>query len=408
MTAFVVCVFLLTYMGMAVGRWPGLAVDRTGIAILAALALVLTGAVPADAVTGAMDFPTLFILFGLMILSAQVAQGGLYDWTAQRIAGTRASPPLLLALVVVCAGGLSAVLANDVVVFAMTPMLCAGLLGRGLDPRPFLIGLAGAANAGSAATLIGNPQNILIGQAGEMAFWPFLAVCGVPALMALLCVQAVVMTVWRGRWTLPQAAPMPPMPPLDRRALSKAGLAVLALLVLFATPWDHSSGVLAVAGALLISRRQSTRSMLALVDWPLLLLFAGLFVVTEALVLTDLPAVAVRYLAEAGLGPQHLGVLLPVTLAGSNGIGNVPLVILLLAVWPSLSAGTLHGLAVLSTLAGNLLLVGSLANIIVVERARGVGVTVSFLDHARCGIPMTLLSLMAAALWLWATGSMEP
>jgi Na+/H+ antiporter NhaD/arsenite permease-like protein len=407
MTAWVVIVFLLTYAGMALGRWPGLAMDRTGIAILAALVLVLSNAIPAERAIEAINFPTLFILFGLMVLSAQVARGGLYDWIASRIADTVASPPRILACVVLATGGLSSVLANDVVVFAMTPMLCAGLMGRGLDPRPFLIGLAGAANAGSAATLIGNPQNILIGQVGGLDFWSFIAVCGVPAFIGLLCVQGVVVMVWRDRWWLPEARTMPSAPALDIAALAKAGLAVIALLALFATSWSHASGVLAVAGALLISRQMSTRSMLALVDWPLLLLFAGLFVVTHALVLTDLPAMAVRHLSDAGLGPQRLSVLLPLSLAGSNGIGNVPLVILLLAAWPELPAGTLQGLALLSTLAGNLLLVGSLANIIVAERARAAGVTLTFRDHARCGVPMTILSMAAAVLWLWAIGAMN-
>ena len=105
------------------------------------------------------------------------------------------------------AGGLSAVLANDVVVFAMTPMLCVGLKGRGLDPRPYLIALAGAANAGSAATLIGNPQNIVIGQVGGLDFWRFMAACGLPALAALACVFVTVAFVWRGRLTVGPSMP---------------------------------------------------------------------------------------------------------------------------------------------------------------------------------------------------------
>ena len=115
-----------------------------------------------------------------------------------RIARARRSPLALLAVTVVVAGGLSAVLANDVVVFAMTPMLCVGLKGRGLDPRPYLIALAGAANAGSAATLIGNPQNIVIGQVGGLDFWRFTAACGLPALVALACVFVTVAFIWRG------------------------------------------------------------------------------------------------------------------------------------------------------------------------------------------------------------------
>jgi Na+/H+ antiporter NhaD/arsenite permease-like protein len=147
-TAAVVAVFALTYLGMALGRFPGLKIDRTGIAVIAAIVLFSIGAVPAERLVGAIDFPTLIILFGLMILSAQFAASGFYDWCSSRIAATPTSPAILLAITVAVAGGLSAVLANDVVVYAMTPLLCVGLQRRGLDPRPFLIGLAAAAKAG--------------------------------------------------------------------------------------------------------------------------------------------------------------------------------------------------------------------------------------------------------------------
>jgi Na+/H+ antiporter NhaD/arsenite permease-like protein len=187
LTTLVLLVFLAVYLGMAIGRWPGLRVDRTGIALLGAILLYASDAVDGPAVLAAIDVPTIIVLFGLMILSAQFAVCGFYDWCSARIASAD-SPAALLAVTVVTAGLLSAVLANDVVVFAMTPMLCAGLIQRGLDPRPFLIGLAGGANAGSAATIIGNPQNILIGEVGRLDFWKFLAACGPPALVGLACV----------------------------------------------------------------------------------------------------------------------------------------------------------------------------------------------------------------------------
>jgi len=157
-----------------------------------------------------------------------------------------------------------------------------------------------------------------------------------------------------------------------------------------------------VAGALLISRRFASRDMLRLVDWHLLVLFAGLFIVTDAFARTGLPQHVFAWLADAGWGPGSLQVLLPLSLLGSNIIGNVPTVVLLLAIAPDLSAHALTALAVLSTLAGNLLIVGSLANIIVVERAREVGVSLGFAEHARCGIPMTLASMAAATVWLLA------
>ena len=160
---------------MALGRWPGLRIDRTGIALFGAIVLYVGGVVDGPKAVDAIDFPTLILLFGLMVLSSQYAACGFYAWCSRRIARTPWGPQRLLALTVVTAGLLSAVLANDVVVFAMTPLLVTGIQRRGLDPKPFVIALASAANAGSAATLIGNPQNILIGQVGGLEFWPFLA-----------------------------------------------------------------------------------------------------------------------------------------------------------------------------------------------------------------------------------------
>lgn len=179
-SALVVAVFVAVYIGMALGRWPGLKIDRTGIALLGAIVLCASGIVSGGAALAAINLPTLLVLFGLMILSAQFAACGFYDWCSARIAATDASPAAILALTVAVAGALSAVLANDIVVFAMTPMLVRGLVRRRLDPRPYLIALAGAANAGSAATVIGNPQNILIGQVGSLDFWPFFTVCAPP------------------------------------------------------------------------------------------------------------------------------------------------------------------------------------------------------------------------------------
>ena len=218
----VLIVFTAVYLGMALGRWPGLRIDRTGIALFGAIVLYVGGVVDGPKAVDAIDFPTLILLFGLMVLSSQYAACGFYAWSSRRIARTPWGPQRLLALTVVTAGLLSAVLANDVVVFAMTPLLVTGIQRRGLDPKPFVIALASAANAGSAATLIGNPQNILIGQVGGLEFWPFLAACGPPALVGLLCVQLVVAWLWRGRsgthrhgssqWAAGPLAPRPQRP----------------------------------------------------------------------------------------------------------------------------------------------------------------------------------------------------
>jgi Na+/H+ antiporter NhaD/arsenite permease-like protein len=406
MIQLVASVFACVYLGMALGRWPGLMLDRTGIALVGAIVLILSEAVTGDEVRAAIDVPTLVILFGLMVLSAQFASCGFYAWCSRRLARAPWGPAPLLALTVAVSGLLSAVLANDVVVFAMTPMLALGLMRRGLDPRPFLIALTAAANAGSSATIIGNPQNILIGQSGGLDFFAFLRVCGPPALTALVISYVVVLLVWRGRFALadprvrhgsPDAATARA---LDRSGLIKALVATVLLLILFATSLPRTEGVLLVTGGLLISRKLSTRRILGLVDWHLLVLFGALFVVTYAFNATGVPGQLVAALESHGFALTSPWLLGPLTIVGSNTIGNVPLVVLLLQILPAPSPSLLYFLAVISTLAGNLLIVGSLANIITVERAQEVGVKLGFLEHARCGIPITVLSLAAALAWL--------
>jgi len=403
-----VLVFAATYLGMALGRVPGLRLDRTGIALMAAVLFLAVGRVTVEGVGRAIDAPTLLLLFALMIVSAQFQAAGFYRYAAERVTAAQGGALRLLALTVAVAGGLSALLANDIVVFAMAPILARGARDRGLDPRPFLIALAGAANAGSAITVIGNPQNILIGQAGGLGFLHFLLVCGPPGMLALVIVFAVVRVTWRDALSLPapQAAASPAPP--DTTQTAKGGLAILALVAVFLSPLPREVGALAVASLLLASRRMSSRDMIGAVDWHLLVLFASLFVVTAAFSATGLSDAGAAWLAAHGLLPERVSVMAPLMLAASNGIGNVPAVILLLSVWPDLDAGTLYGVALLSTLAGNLFIVGSLANIIVVERAAAAGVRLGFIDHARSGVPMTIISVAAAALWLLATGQMRP
>lgn len=406
MTIFVTAIFALTYVGMALGRSPGLKVDRSGIAMAAAVVLVAGGALEPQGLVQAIHFPTLLLLGGLMILSARIRAAGFYDAAAAWIAGRVGRPHLLLALTVAVSGALSALLVNDIVVFAMTPLLCTGLRVRGLDPRPFLVALAAASNAGSAATLIGNPQNIVIGQVGGLGFWSYLAAAALPAVFALLVVFAVTAFVFRRGLGIEVTAGELPRPAIERSEAIFCGLALVALLGLLASPLPREISALLVAATVVVSRTVPTRQLLGEIDLPLLILFAGLFVVNDAFAQTGFTEGAVRWLDAHAMLPTRIFVLAPLALLLSNTIGNVPSVVMILKVWHNIAPGTLTGLAILSTLAGNLLLIGSLANLIVAERASRARVRLSFRDHAKAGVPITLISMTAAALWLWCTGIM--
>lgn len=403
--AIVLLILILTYIGMAAGRIAWLQVDRTGIALLAVIALLASGEMTLDDFGSAVDLPTLAFLFAMMIISAQFAESGFIDLCARTITETRHGMATLLALTVAIGGGLSAILANDILIIAISPLLIAGAQSRGLDPRPLMIALAAATNAGSAATLIGNPQNILIGALGRLDFWTFLAICAVPAMFTLIVVFLVVWLQWRTRIShtvLAATLDAPPITlhPLDRNQTIKGAVAVLVLLVLFATPLPRETGALIIAALLLASRKITSRTMIAAVDWPLLLLVACLFGITGALNQSGVAAQILDFLTEHGLLPNSLMLLTPYSLLASNTIGGVPAAMLFLQLWPSAPPGVFYALALLSCLAGNLLLTGSLTNVLIAERADRMGARLTFAEHARAGVPIAIISIGFAVFWL--------
>lgn len=397
-------VFVAVYAVMMLGRVPGLGLDRTGAALLGAIALVLCGRLDSQAAWRAIDVGTLGLLFGLMIVSAQLRLGGFYTWLTRRIAERDQSPQRLLAELVFATGALAALLTNDVVCLAIAPVLVDVCRRKQLDPVPFLLGLAAATNVGSAATLIGNPQNLLIGQALDLPFAPYLLDGVPPAAAGLLATWWILARAYRGRF----ARELPPQTFVEQRFdrwQTGKGLVVLVALTvaLCVAPVPHEVLALTAAGLLLLSRRLTTRNMMGFVDWHLLVLFAGLFVVNDAFRAAGHAAAAFDGLRQAGLDCADPVTLFAVSVAGSNLISNVPLTMLLLPEASDPQAGAILALA--TTLAGNLLLVGSIANLIVVEQAQALGVAPKqrswAAEHLRTGVPIALVTLAIAALWLW-------
>ncbi len=397
--AIVLAVFAFVYAGMILGRIPGLALDRTGVALLGAIALVTFGRVTVPELSTVVDVPTIALLFGLMVVSAQFRMSGFYTRLVRGIAGIEASPPALLALLVAVAGALSALLANDIVCLAVAPVLVEGCARRRLNPKPYLLALACAANVGSAATLIGNPQNMLIGQVLQLSFGRYLLDAGVPAILGLLLVWGVICLSYRGRWEQDTRIPTVEQTPFDTWQTVK-GIAVLAILVVafLAAPWPREVLALAAAGYLLCSRRMESREILGLVDWQLLVLFMSLFIVNHALAASGSMDAFTAALAGRGVDLARPPWLFGSSVVLSNLVSNVPAVMLLLPSAGHPLAGPI--LALSSTLAGNLLIVGSIANIIVVDQARRLGVSISWREHAMVGVPVTLLTLAVAAGWL--------
>ncbi len=394
-TGFVLVVFATVYLGMLLGRLPGMQLDRTGVALLGALALVGTGVMEPQAAVAAIDVPTLALLFGLMIVSVQLRLGGFYTritgWLQFRAAGPRG----LLALVMATSAALAAVFTNDIVCLAVAPVVVDLCRRRALAPIPFLLALACAANVGSAATLIGNPQNILIGQRLELSFTGYMATALVPTLLGLLATWAIICLQYRGRWhqrgTVVARVDVE-QPPFDVWQSVKGLAVTAALIVVFVTAlWPRELAALAAAAVLLCSRRLHSREVLGLVDWQLLVLFAGLFIVNHAFEHTGLATRAVAAAADTGIDLGNaMWLTLVATLLG-NAVSNVPAVMILLPHVNGDTGGAL--LALSSTFAGNLLIVGSIANIIVADAARRAGIAMDWRAHARTGVPVTIATL---------------
>lgn len=406
MDLFVLVVFAVVYLGMFLGELPGLALDRTGVALLGAIAILAGGRLTTGDLAEAVDLPTLALLLGLMIISAQFRLSGFYSWIVRRVDGWGVQPAALLALMLALAGLLSAILANDIVCLAMTPVLiecCARR--RRLDPKPFLLGLACASNVGSAATLIGNPQNMLLGQVLHMSFNRYMLLATGPAVLGLMVTWWIICRAVRGRWEVTTSAAATPAshPPFRAWQTTKGLIVTVALMAIFLTAsWPHEIVALGAAGVLLCSRKMHSRSMLGLVDWQLLVLFFGLFVVNHAMRTSGNLEICMAQLRQTGVQVEHPATLFGVTVVLSNLVSNVPAVMLLLPFATHPLAGSILALA--STLAGNLLVVGSIANIIVIDQARRMQVPISWREHARIGIPVTLCTLALAAGWLWLFG----
>jgi Na+/H+ antiporter NhaD/arsenite permease-like protein len=357
-----IAIFALVYLGMLVGGIPGSKVDRTGVALLGAILMMVVGEVTPERAVEYLDVPTLALLFSMMVLSAQLRLGGFYAAVVRRFGMAEHSPRALLAIVILVAAVLAAVFTNDVVALAIAPVLLAICRVRGLRPLPFLLALACATNVGSAATLIGNPQNILIGQALRLHFARYALIALLPTVLGLAVIWGVIYL-------------------LDRDALQVPG-------------GTRHVVALAAAAVVLLSKQFHTREMLGLVDWELLVLFGGLFVVNGAFLDSGLMADAERWLAAQGMDARNPAVLFLIAPLLSITVSNVPAVMLLLPLAVHPIAGP--ALALSSTLAGNALIVGSIANIIVVEQAARGGVAISWRDHARVGLPVTVLTLVVA------------
>jgi Na+/H+ antiporter NhaD/arsenite permease-like protein len=388
-----------TIGGIAVGRWPFLRASRATITLLGSALLLGVGALTLQQAYAALDLNTLLLLFSMMVLNGHLFLAGFFGMVTQRVVQAASGPRTLLALVIVAAGVLSALFLNDTVVLMMTPLVLETTRALRRDPIPYLLGLATAANVGSVATITGNPQNIVIGNASGLTYSAFALALTPTALIGLAICWLVIVLSYRpefrpGAFVVPAGQTVRIYRPLMR----KIAIVIPAMLALFLAGVPVALAAFLAAAALLATRRIKSERVFATIDWDLLVFFSGLFVVTGSLEtqgLTDQLFHLLAPVAQAGLVPFGL-----VAAVLSNLISNVPAVLLLQHLVPAFAtpARAWLMLAATSTLAGNLTLLGSVANLIVAELAGRWGVRLTFRAHLRVGVPITLLTLVVALL----------
>ena len=392
-------IFATAYLGLGLGRLPGLRVDRTGVAIIGGALMVLTGVVSWNDAVVAVDAHTLVLLFGMMIVAAYLRLSGFFSlvtlWTIRKAK----TPRSLLGAIIAISGVLSALFVNDVVCLVLAPLVVGMTRRLALPPVPYLVALATAANVGSVATLTGNPQNMLVGSFSTLTYREFLVREGPIAVVGLACVYLVVWLVYRRE--LP--AVLPASDADDRTAvhyplMRKTVIAVGVMLIAFLAGIPIALVAIAGAAYSLFTRRVNPHKVYREVNWPLLVLFVGLFVLTAGVERVGLADDVLGWAGRVGL---HRPLVLTVTTALlSNLVSNVPAVLLFKPLIPSFGEpdrGWLV-LAMASTLAGNLTILGSVANLIVVEAAREARVRIGFVEYCRVGVPLTVLTLFVG--WL--------
>ena len=395
-------IFGLTYLALALGEIPRLRIDRAGIAMVGAAAMLASGVVSMHDAAKAVDYETIVLLFGMMVVVAYLRMAGFFALATEQIAIRFSGPRTLLAVTIILSGILSAFLVNDVVCVALTPLVLQLCLRLKRPPIPYLVGLATASNIGSVATITGNPQNIIIGSLSHISYLRFAARLSPVAVIGLVLNFVVVAFVYRkvlSEGQTQQPADALPRPRVHRGLLIKSVAVTLVAVVLFFSGQPIALVALAAAGVMMLDRVRPEK-VYGAVEWPLLVMFAGLFVVVNAF--------EVHVVHTWSLERWHALLQSPVVLVSglsvmlSNLVSNVPAVLLfkpLMEVMPQKELAWLS-LAMSSTLAGNLTLLGSVANLIVVEYARRSGTDLSFMEYLKVGVPLTALTTLVGVAWL--------
>jgi len=402
-------ILLVTYLLIAAQGFHWLRLTRPAASLLGAVAMVTLGGLSLTDAYAAIDMNVIVFLLGVLILTAYLELGGFFEWIAARIVTYAHAPASLLAVVVIVSGLLSAFFVNDTICLVLPPLVLAVVRSLGLEPLPYLLAIALGSNVGSAMTPTGNPQNMLIGVASGISFARFVGTLAIPSLGGLAIVFGVLAFVHRRtlaaaprRLTTSESARAEH--PFDAALVTKALVLFGGALVGWLAGLSLPLIAISAAALLIAVARRDPSEAFANVEWELLLFFGALFVVMRGV--RDVPLVQELTSASgaslSGARLHDAGIVTAAMLALSNLVSNVPAVILWLPVVPRTAHPNFVWLvmAMSSTFAGNLTLIGSMANLIVAERAAARGARIGFVDYLKVGVPVTIATMLWGMLWI--------
>lgn len=404
MNTVIYIVFVITYALIASRRLSLLPIGRPAGALLGAVLMVMIGTLTPEETYNAIDHDTILLLFATMGITVYLEKAGFFDWLAQFVIRSCRTPLALLISTALLSGTLSAVLVNDTVCLLLTPVILSACIKASLPLGPYLIALATSANIGSAATLVGNPQNMIIGSLSHIPFSRFFSFAGPPAAAGLLLNIFLLWVYYRRR--LPRFMPetLTDGRPLDPKALALAGIVTGGVILGFFAGFHLAYTALTGLMAVIIVNGKDPREVFSQIDWPLLLFFCCLFIVVAGLAKTGIIEVAWQFSSpylgfSSAYGLLLFSVLMTV---GSNLISNVPMVLMTGPHLGLLGAEPFGWviLAFTTTVAGNFTLLGSVANIIVAERARD-HYELGFFEYLHFGLVSTILVLAVGVTMLY-------
>jgi Na+/H+ antiporter NhaD/arsenite permease-like protein len=396
-------IVFLTLVGVSVGRFPYLRMNRATIAFVGATALILSGAINLETAYQAIDMNTIVLLLSIMILNANFRLSGFFYLVSQYLLKLSRTPRRLLLMLILFSGTLSALFLNDTIVLVFTPIVLEIALTLRRNPLPYLIALATSANIGSVATIIGNPQNILIGIFSGIPFLRFTAVLLPVAMVGMGLIWLVIVAIYRREFAAItfETVALPRMR-IFRPLLLKCLISTALMLLMLVVGMPTALAATTAASFLLITRRLKPERVFAEVDWSLLVFFAGLFVVTKSIETIGFSESLISVL-QFHSGNELLDLSL-LSAVASNIVSNVPAVLLLqhiISNYANAEAAWLT-MAMATTFAGNFTLIGSVANLIVAESAKNRGVELTFGEYFRAGAIITVLSIAVGVVWLSA------